>query len=476
MAKKLRPGMRIHFMGIGGFGISAIARVMHQKGFVVSGCDLAESALIQPLRDMGIAVEIGHDPAHLDHYHPDALVISSAIPADNPSLVAAQERRIPVYKRMDILGELMATQIGVAVAGTHGKTSTTAMIAYILSECGFDPTFIVGGVLADYGTNARAGAGNVFVIEADEYDRMFMGLKPTITVLTTLEMDHPDMFPDMESMRTLFAEFIDLLPKDGLLIAGGDSPEAKAMAQRRLAMKRPAFTYDLGEMDWALTAWMADEVEADGRGGMRFNAHRLDYSDNDELIDETWEASITLPGEHNVANALAALSVASVLGVDPAEAVAALARFSGTGRRFEVKGEVNGVTVIDDYAHHPTAIERTLEAARLRYGDRPIWAVWQPHTYSRTKALLTEFAGCFYEADHVIITDIFRSRDKETFGISEQTILDEMDHPDAQHIGSFKKITDTLAENVEQGDVVIVMSAGDATCIAPALLKLLAER
>ncbi len=464
----LPPHARIHCLGIGGFGINPLARVMHDLGYIVSGCDMQDSPLIPPLRELGLAVAIGHDPSHLDRFSPDALVISSAVRPDNPEVLAAVARGIPVYKRADVLGALMADRIGIAIAGTHGKTTTTAMMAHVLSACGHDPTFIIGGVARDLGTNARAGQGPFFVIEADEYDRMFMGLRPRIIILTSLEMDHPDMFAGIEEVRALFSEFVDLLPEDGLLVGCYDQPEVRALLHRRWDQGRPAISYGL-EM---AAEWNAQAVEPNEQGGMDFLVSLRQPDGEGGFLIGGMPVSLRLAGEHNVQNALAVLAVADALGVALRQAAAALGTFSGTGRRFEVKGEVRGVTVIDDYAHHPTAIRMTLAAARARYGQRPIWAVWQPHTYSRTRALLDEFGACFGNADHVIITDIYRSRDRETFGVSVEDVLARMpDHPDARHIGPLDEVTDYLAGHVQAGDIVIVMSAGDATRIGDDLLK-----
>jgi UDP-N-acetylmuramate--alanine ligase len=471
MSGILRAGMRLHFLGIGGFGISAIARVMHEQGYAVSGCDMHDSALIGPLRELGIPVEIGHDPAHLDAFNPAALVISSAIPPDNAEVQAARERGIPVHKRSNVLGALMRGKTGVAVAGTHGKTTTTAMIAHTLVSNGLDPTFIIGGVSKDLGTNARAGSGDAFVIEADEYDRMFLGLRPRIVVLTSLEMDHPDMFAGIEDVRALFAEFLSLLPGDGRLIACADDPEVRRLVQgRKPILYGSAIPADYGLPD--AEVWRAPDPLA-GEGGTDFTViHRTPINVTQWGVEHFF-ARLRLPGRHNILNALAALAVAAELGVPPRRALDALEQFSGAGRRFDVKGEVNGVTVVDDYAHHPTAIRATLQAARDRFGDRPIWAVWQPHTFSRTRALLDAFAASFDQADHVVITDVFRSRDRETFGITPESVLDRMPHhPDACHVpGPVADVAAFLAEHVRPGDVVIVMSAGDATEIADLLLR-----
>jgi UDP-N-acetylmuramate--alanine ligase len=464
MTDELRKDAHIHIMGIGGFGMNPIARVMHELGYSISGCDMAESPLIAPLRQMGVPVEIGHSPAHLDRYRPELLAISSAVPADNREVWAAAGRGIPVAKRADILGLLMASFTGIAVAGTHGKTTTSGMLAYTFLECGADPTFIIGGVLQNLGANARAGRGPHFIIEADEYDRMFLGLRPRTSIITTLEMDHPDMFGSLADVRTLFTEFAGLLPDDGLLIAGYDDPETrKIAAARREMLGAPTLTYGLTGGDWTAT-----DVTPNPAGGMDFTARRQG--------EEAAQVSLLLPGLHNVQNALAALIAAEAAGLPLDKAAAALGRFSGMGRRFEVKGEAQGVTVIDDYAHHPTAIRATLAAARLRYVGRTIRAVWQPHTYSRTRALLDDFAASFVDADHVIITDVYRSRDTETYGVTLQDVVDRMSyHRDAQHIAALDDVVKELALAVQPGDVVIVMSAGDASRIATDLLGLLSS-
>lgn len=462
MRERLTPGARVHLMGIGGFGINPIARVMQQLGYGVSGCDAAESPLLPPLRERGVPVEIGHDSQHIDRFEPDALVVSSAVPADNAEIAAARARGIPVYKRADILCELMRGRTGIAVAGTHGKTTTSGMLAWVLSQTGGDPTFIVGGLLTDLGTNARAGAGAPFVIEADEYDRMFMGLCPEIAVLTTLELDHPDMFGSLQEVRALFAEFIDLLPEDGLLVAGADDREVRRLADERQQAGRPrVVTYGLDAGDWR-----ARSVRPNDQGGLDFVFCRRGKPQG--------EVSLRLPGLHNVQNALAVLAVASQLGIALPEAARALGEFHGMGRRFEVKGTAQGVTIIDDYAHHPTAIQTTLDGARRRYPGAPLWAVWQPHTYSRTRALLDQFAASFTAADHVIITDVYRSRDRETFGVGPGDVLARMGyHRDARHIGALDDVVEYLAGHVQPGDVVIIMSAGDATRVCDDLLHAL---
>ncbi|MGF1504429.1 MAG: UDP-N-acetylmuramate--L-alanine ligase [Anaerolineae bacterium] len=448
----------VHIMGIGGFGMSAIARLMNEHGHAIYGCELAESPLVTELRSLGIPIALGHDPAHIDAFNPDALVISSAVPAENAEVQAARARGIPIYKRADVLGTLMNGRTGVAVAGTHGKTTTTAMIAHILTQAGADQSYLIGGIPADLGTTAHAGSGPAFVVEADEYDGMFLGLRPSIIVLTTLELDHPDMFSDLAAMRSLYGRFLDRLPPDGTLIAG-----IRDKAARTLIEGRGAITYDIGRGDW-----QALNLRPNVLGGVDFTVvHR-----GRRVAD----ASLSLPGEHTATNALAAIIAAEQLGTDPAAAVSALGTFSGVGRRFEIKGIARDVIVIDDYAHHPTAIRATLAAARSRYPNRRIWAVWQPHTYSRTAALLAEFAASFDDADHVIIMDVFRSRDTHDYGVSPISVLERMPrHPDARHVGTIAATTGFLAAHVEPGDVVIVMSAGDATRVTGGLLAALGK-
>jgi UDP-N-acetylmuramate--alanine ligase len=459
--KTLRRGMRIHFVGIGGFGMNPIARVMRAYGYKVTGCDLNPSPLAEDLGIAGTVVVAGHGAEHLDLFEPDALVVSSAVPFGHPELAAARARGIPVYKRADVLGALMKGRLGVAVAGTHGKTTTSGMLAYVLTQAEADPSFIVGGILRNLRTNARAGKGPIFVIEADEYDRMFMGLRPRVTIVTTLELDHPDMFKDVSEVRKLFEAFVELLPSDGLLIACADDPEAFNLAYRRQDAGLKAQTYGLKGGDW-----VAQDLKPNQMGGFDFDV----YQGGKKM----GRAGLQLPGRHNVQNSLAVLAAACYLAVPFKQAAAAVREFMGMERRFEVKGEVDDVLVIDDYAHHPTAICQTIAAARTRYGERPIWAVWQPHTYSRVKALMDDFAACFEEADHALVTDIYASRERDTLGVHARDVVERMSqHPDAHYVGALDEAVAYLAEHVQPGDVVLVMSAGDGTKIGPALLEAL---
>jgi UDP-N-acetylmuramate--alanine ligase len=447
----------VHIVGIGGAGMSAIAEVLLESGWHVTGSDQELSPFAQRLAERGAVVRQGHAPQHANGA--EVVVISSAIPPDNVEVAAARARGVPVLKRADFLGQLMEGRTGVAVAGTHGKTTTTGLIAFVLDRAGLDPTFIVGGVLADYGTNARAGQGRPFVIEADEYDYMFLGLKPTVAVVTSVEHDHPDMFPTVREMQEAFRAFVALLPPDGLLVACAADAFARQLAEERRDAGRPAVIYGLRrEADWR-----ADLPQVNGAGGYDFLAVRQG--------ETLGLARNRLPGEHNVLNSLAALAVADFLGVDFNTARNALADYRGVGRRFDVKGEAGGVTVVDDYAHHPTEIRATLAAARQRFAGRPLWVVFQPHTFSRTRALLADFAASFNDAEHVIVVDIFRSREAPDPSVSAADIVQAMRHPDARHIPALRAAADYLQTHLQPGDVLLTLGAGDGDWVGAEILK-----
>lgn len=450
---------QVHIVGIGGSGMSAIARVLHEMGWTVTGSDQQASRFTEALAALGVQVSIGHKAENVGEV--EAVVMSSAIAPDNVEVQVARERGLPVFKRADFLGELMTGRPGVAIAGTHGKTTTTGLVAHVLQQAGLDPTFIVGGTLLDYDTNAHAGAGP-FVIEADEYDHMFLGLKPTIAVITNVEHDHPDMYPTLADMQAAFRAFVDRLPGDGLLIACAQDRFARDLARERSAAGGRVVTYGLHRDD----VYRADSIAPNNAGGSDFLAVR-----NGETLGLV---RTRLPGEHNVLNTLAALAVADALKVDFNVFRNAVAEFQGAGRRFEVKGEVRGVTVVDDYAHHPTEIKATLAAARRRFGDRPLWAMFQPHTYSRTRTLLAEFAESFAEADHVIVTEIFASREKRDGTLSGQDLVRRMQHSDARFIAGLDEAADLLASVLEPGDVLLTLGAGDGNRVGEDVLRRLA--
>jgi UDP-N-acetylmuramate--alanine ligase len=444
----------IHLIGIGGAGLSAIATVLLQQGYTVSGSDMQASSMTRRLAEMGARVFIGHKPENLPD-NLDTVIISSAIPQDNPELVGARQRGLTIAKRAEWLGQMMQDQVGIAIAGTHGKTTTTAMTAFMLREAGQDPTYIVGGFVPQMDSNAAAGKGNVFVIEADEYDHTFLGLRPTVAVVTVVEWDHPDIFPTPQHLTQAFTDFVRLTPPHGLVIGCGDDPGARQVIEQ--ARVRVA-TYGLQ----AHNEWRAVDVQPNQRGGSDFRAIHASSS---------VEVSLAVPGLHNVYNALAVLVVADHQGVDLSLAAEILGRFTGVGRRFELKGEVNGITIIDDYAHHPTEIKATLAAARTRFGERPIWAVFQPHTFSRTISLLDDFAGAFDDADNVVIVDIFPSRETDEGVVNSQDIIDRMTHPNARYIGPLREAADYLVHHLAPPAVLFTLGAGDGYQIGEWVLE-----
>ena len=454
----------VHFIGIGGTGLSAIARLLLEMGYTVSGSDRVLSPFAEGLKRDGATVHVGHEAAHVAGA--DWVVRSSAIGDDNPEVQEAKKRGIPVYKRSDFLGRLMEEKIGIAVAGAHGKTTTTAMIAWTLFALGRDPSFIVGSTLINLKTNARAGKGRAFVIEADEYDRMFLGLKPRIAIVTNLEHDHPDCYPTFDDMREAFRSFVGLLPADGTLVACIDDPAASALMNDVRRAGKNVVAYGLqGESTINSSQWMlARNVKPNTRGGFDFEAVSNLFPDSQSI-----RASLQVPGKHNVQNALAALAVIALLGLPSKKATEALGEFRGTGRRFEVLGEANGITVVNDYGHHPTEIKATLAAARARYLKRRIWAVWQPHTYSRTQTLFEKFASAFPDADEVIATEVYASREpKQNF--TSAMIVHSMRHPSVRFIAELNDTTKYLIDHLRSGDVLIVFSAGDADQVSADVL------
>ncbi len=460
----------IHFIGIGGSGLSAIARLLLERGDTVTGSDRVLSPFAVDLQKAGATVYIGHHPRYVTGV--DWVIRSSAIPDDNPEVKAALAANIPVYKRADFLGQLMADKVGIAIAGTHGKTTTTAMIAWVLTELKRNPSFIIGSGMKNLGVNARAGKGNVFVIEADEYDRMFLGLKPRIEIVTNLEHDHPDCYPTFEDMLVAFESFVDLLPADGTLIVCADDKGTASLITHARRAGKAVVGYAL-QSDMTINSpnWIqARGLEPNAQGGLSFNvASNLSGGLSSVSVD------LQIPGEHNVRNALATLAVVELLGLSTQKAAKALAKFSGTGRRFELRGEAKGVTIIDDYAHHPTEIMATLAAARTRYPNRRIVAVWQPHTYSRTQTLFTEFCRAFKDADEVIVSEVYASREaKQDFTSAE--VVSAMPHASARYIATLQEISQYLIKHLQSDDVLLVLSAGDADQVSADVLAGLKKR
>lgn len=460
--------MKLHIVGIGGSGMSAIARVLLGKGFVVSGSDRQMNEFTAVLIEEGATIYQGHRAENIGDAA--ALLVSSAVPADNPELVAARALGLPVLKRADILGQLMVDRIGIAVAGSHGKTTTTGMIAQILLQAETDPTVIVGGTLPGMASNGRYGDGDYFVVEADEYDHMFLGLKPEVAVITSIEHDHPDLFPTEADYVSAFREFVGLLPDGGRFIACADDPGVRALLNDLPLADVEITTYALeNDKGTAVAAnFLALDCRPNPLGGMDFVVE-----EDGQLIGL---ARLRVPGEHNVRNALAAIIVGLDLGIDFLTIRQGLAEFGGMGRRFEIVGEVGGVTIIDDYAHHPTEIRATLAAARQRFPGRRLWAVWQPHTYSRTRLLLEQFAQSFAQADRVIALDIYRSREQDTLGMDTAVVLQAMNHPHAEHIPDRRAAADYLLDRVRPDDVVLTLGAGDGDVVGKWVLEGLQKR
>jgi UDP-N-acetylmuramate--alanine ligase len=449
----------IHLIGIGGTGLSAIARVLLEMGHTVSGSDRAESSFTRDLRSAGVTIYIGHNAENVNGS--DLVVRSSAIPDDNIEVTAAISARIPVLKRAEFLGSLMKNKTCIAVAGTHGKTTTSAMIAWMLTALNQEPSFIVGGVLKNLSTNARYGKGKIFVIEADEYDRMFLGLQPTIEVVTNIEHDHPDCYPTLADLQTAFLEFVNHLTAGGTLILCGDDPGGQSLLEKAEKSGKAVLVFGLEPDPNRAQSEMcyANLISVNGKGGFTFNAC---------VLGNLVSVELQVPGKHNILNALAVLTVAQLLGLPLKETAHALGQFTGTDRRFEIRGEVNGITVIDDYAHHPTEIQATLAAARYRFPDSPIWVVWQPHTYSRTTMLLNDFANSFSDADEVIITEVYPAREpKQAF--SSIKVVEAM-RREAHFIADLTAASNYLITHLRPGDVLLVLSAGDADQISTSVL------
>jgi len=443
-----------HLIGIGGTGLSPIARVLLERGHQVSGSDLLLSPMAQELQALGARVQLGHRAENVAGAQ--VVIRSSAVPDDNPEVMAALQAGIPVLKRVDFLKELTAGQQVIAVAGTHGKTTTTAMLAWCLNQLGADPSYVVGGQVKNLGSNAHAGKGDYFVIEADEYDGMFLGLTPDVLVVTNIEHDHPDCYPTPQEYFQAFVKLAHLVKPGGKLLACADHPRAVELMEL-LQGEITIIPYGAG----ASLPYRVSRVHHVAGCGVVFDLSIRNDSSFQDI-------QLGIPGNHNALNAAAALAVIHLIGQPVGKAIQALKDFSGTGRRFDIQGEIGGITVIDDYAHHPTEIRSTLSAARCRYPDRRIWAVWQPHTYSRTRELMQDFKDAFVDCDHVIVTEIYASREgKQDFSSLE--VVNLMKHADVRHIPALEDVSAYLIEHLLPGDVLLVLSAGDADQISRAV-------
>ena len=450
----------IHLIGIGGTGISSIARVLLEKGYVVTGSDRVLSPLALDLEIAGARVFEGHDASNIKGAN--IVVRSSAIPDSNIEVVAAKQAGIPVLKRSEFLGTVLKDHVGIAIAGTHGKTTTTAMMAFCLNSLGLDPSYIIGGVSKDLSSNAHAGKGKHFVVEADEYDRMFMGLNPEVILLTNVEYDHPDCYPTPAVYVAAFVDFIKTLKPNGLLIACADYPRTAELLPAKPASAH-AFTYGFSEN----ADYRAVNSKVNPLGSYDYD---VEYQGK-----KLCKVSLQIPGEHNVRNSLAVLATIHALGLPVEMAALNLHKFSGTGRRFDVIGEAGGITFVDDYAHHPSKIEATLSAARTRFPGRRLVALWQPHTYSRTKTLAADFVRSLEKADVVAVTEVYPAREPvEAFSSAE--LVARMANKEAFFCKTLEDAILLLEEKLVPGDVLLVLSAGDADTVGKRVLHDLKER
>lgn len=438
---------KLHFVGIGGIGMSGIAEILIDQGFAITGSDRAASDNTERLESLGAKVYIGHDAKNLEP-NVDALVYSSAVAPDNPEVLEARQRKIPVIRRAEMLAEVMRLKYGIGIAGTHGKTTTTSMVSLILMEGGIDPTVIVGGRLHGLaGSNARLGKGDFIVVEADEFDRSFLSITPTIAVLTTLETDHLDCYRDLEDIKSAFIQFASKVPFYGFVVLCLDEPALQDIMPK---IKKKIITYGLnGQADLQAV----DIIHKQNTSRFLVVREGRDLG----------EIELQIPGKHNVQNALAAIAVGLELKVPFDKVKAGIEKFTGVFRRWEVKAEVDGVTVVDDYAHHPTEIRATLAGAKSGWRRRVI-AVFQPHLYSRTRDFYDDFGRAFFNADVLVVTDVYPAREEPIQGVTGELIANaakQYGHKQVHYVPDKKTVPDFLKEIVQKGDIVITMGAGD---------------
>ena len=439
---------KIHFVGIGGIGMSGIAEILLDQGFGVSGSDRALSEVTERLRSLGAAIYEGHHAENIAS-DVDTLVYSSAVVSENPEVVEAQRRKIPIVRRAEMLAEVMRLKYGIGIAGTHGKTTTTSMVSLVLMEGGLDPTVIVGGKLSGLGgTNARLGKGEFIVVEADEFDRSFLSITPTVAVLTTLETDHLDCYRDLEDIKGAFVQFANKVPFYGFVVLCLDEPALQdIMPQLR---KKKLITYGLTPQ--------ADVQAVD-----------IQHKENTTSFtvirgqEELGRVMVQLPGNHNVQNALAAIAVGLELGVPFAQVKAGIERFKGVYRRWEKKGEASGITLYDDYAHHPTECKATLSGVKAGWRRRVVCA-FQPHLFSRTRDFYEEFGKAFLLADVLVVTDVYPAREEPIQGVTGELITNAArlyGHKEVHYVQNKKELPAYLKSITKRGDIVITMGAGD---------------
>ncbi|MBD5477075.1 MAG: UDP-N-acetylmuramate--L-alanine ligase [Lachnospiraceae bacterium] len=449
--------IHIYFIGIGGISMSGLAEILLSEGFRISGSDRTPSPLTHRLEEQGAVIYYGQRAENLTP-DIDVAVYTSAIKPDNPEMTAADSLHIPLLTRAQLLGQMMQNyKIPIAVSGTHGKTTTTSMISQILLENDDDPTLSIGGIYKPIGGNIRVGSSDLFVTEACEYTNSFLSFYPRISIILNIEEDHLDFFKDIDDIRRSFHKFARLLPADGTLIINGDIAHCEELTSDlacRVITYGSSTDYD----------YYPKDITYDASGCPSF--HLMRRNGKEEVF------SLKVPGEHNVYNAIAAIALADLLGISDEVTAKALLHYGGTDRRFEYKGKVNGVTIIDDYAHHPTEIRATLLAAK-NYPHRTTWCVFQPHTYSRTKAFLKDFAAALSLSDEIVLADIYAAREKDTLGISSKTLQQEIEKSGHRcyYFPSFEEIENFLLKKCTKDDLLITMGAGDVVKIGENLLR-----
>ena len=453
---------RVHFVGVGGIGMCGLAELLKSQGYHVSGTDLREGPTVLRLRELGIRVEVGHDAGHVGDA--DVVVFSSAVPADNPELRFAEERKIPVIPRAEMLAEVMRLKDGIAVAGTHGKTTTTSLIAHVLGSAGLDPTAVIGGRVLGTGTDhevtgARLGHGDLLVAEADESDGSFLRLAPVIAVITNIDPEHLDHYGSEAALRDAFVQFANRLPFWGVNVLCLDHPGVQAILPR---ITRRVSTYGFSSQ----ADLVGHDLERSG-WGVRFGVRRRG--------EKLGDVRLALPGRHNVANALAALAVALELDVEFSAAAEALGAFEGIERRFQLLGEARGVRVVDDYGHHPAEVRATLAAARAVHDGRVV-VVFQPHRYTRTRDLLGEFATAFNDADRLLVTDVYPAGEAPIPGADTPALVEAIrahGHRDVEHVADLADVPGRLVPELEAGDLLVTLGAGSVARLSPEMLAAL---
>ena len=457
--------IHVHFIGIGGISMSGLAQILLERGFTVSGSDRESSELSRKFESAGCKISYPQSADNIDDSI-NLVVYTAAIHPDNPEYAEVVRRNIPMLTRAELLGQIMTNyKVAINVAGTHGKTTTTSMITEILLTASADPTISVGGIMPAINGNIRVGKSDLFVTEACEYTNSFLSFNPTLNVVLNVKEDHLDFFKDINDIRNSFRRFNMLLPKDGVLVINSDIDDYAELYE---GCDCKVITFGSNP---AASDYSAKEIEFDDYGSCSYILLKAGKEVMDEK-GEPYRIHLSIPGEHNVYNSLGAIAACEETGIAMKNIAEGLHKFTGTDRRFQKRGEFNGVTVIDDYAHHPDEIKATLESAK-HYPHRSIWCVFQPHTYTRTKALMGDFAEALSMADHVVLAKIYPARETDNLGISSATLQDEIVkiNPDCTYIDNFSDIAKFLEKNCINGDLLITMGAGDVNKIAEMLIK-----